>query len=264
VSVELFSVDSDEPLLTTTVGDHCAVAAMNRPAVHNAMNSELSESLRRYVADVEADADLRVLIITGIGPTFCAGADLKERAKMDTDDSAHKTGFFGQLAQLNRTKPWIAALNGPAWGGGVELVLSCDMTVAANNATLALPEVKRGLVALSGGVIRLPRAIPYAVALEVLLTGEPLEASRAHALGLVNYVVPAGQELDRAIELADLISRNSPSAVRESLRLARLIRNHTEDEMWAYNQHSRDALAFQPDAIEGARAFVEKRPPQWA
>ena len=242
--------------------DHVLLITIDRPAVRNAMDAATGALIHAVVTAMESDGSLLVGVLTGTGTTFCAGADLREM-RAGRDVRIPRPGGFGGFVETPRTKPWIAALNGPAWGGGTELTIACDMCVAAETATLALSEVRLGLAALSGGVVGLPRRIGRNIAIEAVLTGEPITAARAHELGLVNHVVPADQVLERALRLAQTIARNSPHAVKLSLHLARASGFATEEEVMKMNVDARDILMQSPDFAEGPRAFLEKRPPQW-
>lgn len=244
-------------------GNHVLLITIDRPAVRNAMDAATGALIHGVVTAMESDGSLLVGVITGTGTTFCAGADLREM-RAGRDVRVPRPGGFAGFVETPRTKPWIAALNGPAWGGGTELTIACDMCVAADTATLALTEARLGLVALSGGVVGLPRRIGRNVAIEAVLTGEPITAARAHQLGLVNHVVPASDVLERALRLAETIARNSPDAVKLSLRLARASGFASEEEVLKMNIAAREDLMRSPDFVEGPRAFLEKRPPKWA
>ena len=211
----------------------------------------------------EADPTIRVGIFTATGTVFCAGSDLKEMSTV-RDIRVPRVGGFAGFTETRRKKPWIAAVNGPAYGGGAEIVLACDLCVIAESAHLSLPEVKRGLLALGGGTVLLPRRLPLAVATEMLITGEPITAQRAYELGLVNRVVPGEQVVGEAIKIAQKIADNSPNSVRESLRLSRASLELPLDEMWRQNHKAMELLYYAADFKEGPRAFVEKRKAQWS
>lgn len=255
-------VDSADVVVRTQPHDHVAVLRLNRPAAHNAVNAEVAAALAAHVRDIEDDPAIRAAILTGTGKSFCAGADLKEYAG-GRDIRVPRPGGFAGFVLTPRSKPWIAAVNGPAYGGGTELVLACTMSVAAEDATLALSEVKRGLVAIGGGVSKLPLAVPPAIAAEILATGLPMPARRLHQLGLINRLVPREQVLDEALALAAAIGENSPFAVRESLRLARAALEHTQEEMERMCREASHRIFESHDYREGPRAFAEKRPPVW-
>lgn len=243
---------------------HVMLVQINRPEVRNAVNGAVARGLDQACKQIEADPDAWVVILTGAGDqAFCAGADLKEMAAGNRDALFTADGGFAGFAHAKRSKIWIAAINGTAVAGGLEIMLACDMVVAADTATFGLPEVKRSLIALAGGVYRLARAIPRNVAMEMIATGDVIDAARAHSLGLVSRVVPP-QELRRAaLELAESICRNAPMAVRESIALARSAADLTETELREAGEAARKRLYATEDFREGPRAFVEHRAPKW-
>jgi enoyl-CoA hydratase len=205
-----------------------------------------------------------VVILTGAGDkAFSAGMDLKAFAAGEIADIAGASGGFGGIARRNFPKPIIAALNGSALAGGCEIMLSCDLVVAVEEAKIAITEVKRGLIAGAGGLIRLPRRLPQAVALELALTGEPIDAQRAQALGLINRVVPAGRLMDEALALAEVIAANAPLAVRTTKRVMKEAMEVDEDGGWDINNAALSAVFASADAMEGSIAFAEKRAPNW-
>jgi enoyl-CoA hydratase len=239
------------------------VITINRPERRNALNAETIAGIGSALTAAENDDDVRVVVLTGAGDqAFCAGMDLRNFAA----GTAAVPGPSGPGLEVFTTrcfpKPVIAAVNGAAVGGGFELVLASDLAVAAEHATFGVPEVKRGLVG-AGCSTRLASRVPPAVALEMGLTGDPITASRAQALGLVNEVVPAGQALARALELGDRIARNAPLALRvtKALIFAEM-GAHDADEWAAIRARARPVFASD-DAREGAAAFAEKREPVW-
>ena len=236
---------------------------LNRPEQRNAVNPELAVALEAALDRFEADPDVWVAVLTGAGGGFSAGADLKAIADGRARELSTPRGGFGGFVRYPRTKPVIAAVSGFALAGGTELVLACDLVVAAEDAFFGLPEVTRGIVAAAGGMFRLPRVIPPARARELLLTGARLPAREAHSLGLVNRLVPAAEVLPAARALADEICANAPLAVRETLALARAALDLTEEEAWQRSIEASQRVAQSEDAKEGPRAFVEKRPPRW-
>ncbi len=243
---------------------HVALVTLNRPEARNAVNAALTTALAAAVARVEADPEIWVAILTGAGPhAFCAGADLKEVSAGRGAGLWTESGGFAGFVHEPRTKIWIAAAQGHALAGGLELLLACDMAVAAETATFGLPEVKRSLVAAAGGVFRLPRALPRVVAHEMMATGEPISAARAFHFGLFNAVVPAGEVIEAALKLAARITVNAPVAVRESLGVARHAQDLTEAELWALSAKAGRAIRDTEDFKEGPLAFVEKRAPKW-
>ncbi|MSO36615.1 MAG: crotonase/enoyl-CoA hydratase family protein [Acidimicrobiia bacterium] len=239
------------------------IITLNRPEARNAVNGDLAQGVESALDTFEADATVQAVIVTGAGPTFCAGADLKLIAQGRGAEMATERGNFAGIIRREFPKPLIAAINGPALAGGFEIMLACDLVVAADHATFGLPEAKRGLFAAAGGLIRLPRRIPLAVATEIAITGEPIDANRAYELGLVNRVVPAEQVMDEACALADRIAANGPLAVRNSLKMVREAGGLTEEDAWTRNFSLAMDVFASPDAIEGATAFAEKRAPRW-
>jgi enoyl-CoA hydratase len=243
--------------------DHIAIITLNRPEARNAISPEVSRTMATLLDEVEADPALRAVVLTGRGEVFSAGADLKVVAQGNANDIARGKGGFAGIVTRDFPKPLIAAVNGPALAGGFEIVLSCDLVVAAEGARFGIPEVKRGLMAAAGGLIRLPKRIPLAIALELAMTGDPIDAPRALQLGLVNRVVPAGQVIDQAIALAERIGENSPVAVRNSRQLVREAAEMSEADGWRRTLELMMPVFESGDAIEGATAFAEKRPPVW-
>jgi enoyl-CoA hydratase len=239
------------------------VLTLNRPEARNAVNGELARAMEAALDGLEADAATNAVVLTGAGSTFCAGADLKVVAAGRGAELATPRGGFGGIVTRKFPKPLIAAVNGPALAGGFEVVLACDLVVAVEHATFGLPEVTRGLFAAAGGLIRLPKRIPLALATEIALTGDPIDADRAAQLGLVNRVVPEGQVVEAACELAARIAANGPLAVRNSLAMVREAAELTEAEAWARNNALAVEVFASRDAIEGATAFAEKRAPRW-
>jgi crotonobetainyl-CoA hydratase len=239
------------------------ILTLNRPEARNAMSPELSLALDHAFDELDGDADVLAVVITGNGPVFCAGADLKVIAGGGGAGINAPVGGFGGLASRDFSKPVIAAVNGPAVAGGFELVLACDLVVAAEHAVFGLPEVKRGLLASAGGPIRLARRLPLATAIEITITGDPIDAQRAFTLGLVNRVVPADRVVDEAVALAERIGRNSPAAVRAGRALVRGAADLTEAEGWELTNRLAADVFGSGDALEGATAFAEKRAPVW-
>ena len=241
-----------------------AVITLNRPERRNAVDAAMTAQLREAIDRLERDARARVGILTGAGDrAFCAGMDLRAFAAGQGAAIIEGRGGFAGFTAYPRTKPVIAAVNGAALGGGCEIVLACDLVVAAEDATFGLPEVKRGLFATSGGVLRLPRLIPRARALELLLTGDVIDARTALGLGLINRVVPAGELLESTRGLARSIAANAPLAVRETLALAHAVFSLPERGLQARNDEAWARIAASEDAREGPRAFAEKRPARW-
>lgn len=245
---------------------HVALVTIDRPEARNAVNGEVAVGLEAAVDATEADDDIRAVVLTGAGrEAFCAGADLKEVSAGRGSALRTERGGFGGFVFRERSKPWIAAVNGKALAGGTELVLACDLVVAVRQAAFGLPEVLRGLIAAAGGLYRLPRAIPPNIALELILTAGQLDAERAHGFGLVNRLVDDVDALrEAALGLAGEIARNAPVAVRQSLRVAREANSGLDEA--ALRALTRDAfehVAASEDFKEGPRAFIEKRAPRW-
>jgi len=252
------------PVLLEIVEQHIAILTLNRPEARNAISSEMVRLIESYLIRIEDDPHIRVCILAAKGDkTFCAGADLKEIASGNARGLATRRGGFAAFVQAPRSKPWIAAISATAVGGGLEMALACDMLVCAEHAELALPEVKRGLVAAGGGMFRLSRVLPRAVALEMIASGEPISARRAYELGMVNYLVAQEQVCETALDLARKIASAAPLAVRESLGLARSSTDHSLDELWTLNKAAAHRVLTSEDARIGPEAFLERRPAQW-
>lgn len=234
------------------------VIGLDRPEKRNAINGALTQGLDEALNLLEDDEDLWCGVLTGGPSVFCAGADLAEGPGEPTE-----RGRFAGITSRVRPKPLIAAVEGYALGGGFELVLSCDLVVASRTARFGFPEVKRGLLADFGGVFRAPRVLPPNVALEMLLTGEPLDAERAERLGFVNRLVEPGLALDIALGLAATICGNAPLAVREALALARHEVHGDEAAAWEASHAGLARLLASADVAEGVAAFFERRDPHW-
>ena len=240
---------------------HVLLLTINRPEARNAINRATALALEAALDEAETDDDVWVIVLTGAGDkAFSAGMDLKAFAAGEVPFTDH--GFAG-IANRFLSKPIIAAANGAALAGGFEIMISCDMVVAAEHAKFGIPEASRGLIAGGGGLIRLPKRVPLVVANEMALTGEPVSAARAYELGLVNRVVAGPDVLDSALALAELVAANAPLAVRSSKRVMREARELTEAESWTVNDEAFGAIGRSADALEGAVAFAEKRPPVW-
>lgn len=240
-----------------------AVLTLNRPEARNAINGAVANRMEALLDEYEADDDLWVAILTGNGPAFCAGADLKEVAAGNGGALSTERGGFGGLVSRQRTKPLIAAITGSALAGGTEIALSCDLIVCAQDTNFGLPEVKRSLAAAAGGLFRLPRAIGMAPALEAILTGEPFSATRAYELGMVNRVVPHDEVMDTALTLAESISAAAPLAVKASLAVAVRAYEGDDAQLFRDSQRAIASLAKTEDYAEGPLAFIEKRPAVW-
>ena len=240
------------------------ILRLNRPEARNAIDPETAREIQAALDDIEADRDVWCIVLTGAGPVFCAGADLKVVAAGRGVEIMLDRGGFAGLVERDVTKPIICAVNGPALAGGFEIALACDFVVASEDAVFGLPEVQRGLLAAAGGPIRLAQRVPLTVALELTVLGEPITTARAHELGLVNRVVPAAEVLDAALALADRIIANSPAAVRGARRLVRGAADATNADAWALSKQIMREVGRSSDGIEGATAFLEKRAPNWA
>jgi enoyl-CoA hydratase len=240
---------------------HVEILTINRPEARNAINLAVATALSAALDDAERDDDCWVVVLTGAeDKAFSAGMDLKAFAQGEAPIT--EKGFAG-VTKRDFPKPLIAAVNGSALAGGFEIMLSCDLVVAADHARFGIPEAARGLIAGGGGLIRLAKRIPRAIALELALTAAPIDAQRALAIGLINRVVPGDTLLDEAVGLAEAIARNAPLAVRISKQVMVGSIELTEDEAWKLNDSSFGAIARSHDAMEGAIAFAEKREPNW-
>ena len=254
----------DGPITMAMVAPHVALVTLNRAEARNAVNPEMTRALDAVVKRTEADPDIWVVVLTGAGSqVFCAGADLKEIAAGNGDLLWTEAGGFAGFVYAERSKVWIAAVHGLALAGGCEIALACDLIVAADTAGFGLPEVTRGLIASAGGLYRLPRVLPRAVAMEMIATGARLEAARAYQFGMVNRLVPADQVQAEALALAETISGNAPLAVRESLGIARQAADLPETDLRALSRAARRRIMATADYREGPRAFVERRAPKW-
>ncbi len=261
-----------QPAVLTERDGHVLIVTLNRPEARNAVNADLTLGLGTALEEAENDLEIRVVVLTGAGEqTFCAGADLKaiSRGESLNPPGTEAWGFAG-MAQHPISKPVIAAVNGGALGGGTELVLAADLAIAAEHATFGLPEVKRGLIAAAGGVLRLPDQLPRKVAMHAILTGDPIDAATALRWGLVNEVVPAAGLLPAALDLARRIAANAPLSVQHSKRVAAGITGESgsyavpaEDAAWAASDAAMMTIFTSEDAMEGPIAFAEKREPRW-
>ena len=247
--------------VTTEARDGILIITLNRPEAKNAANRALALGVAAAIDQLEADNTLRVAILTGAGGTFCSGMDLKAFVSGEFP-SVEGRGFAG-LTEYRTTKPVIAAVEGYALAGGFELAISCDLIVAANNSKFGIPEVKRGLAAAAGGLVKLPKQIPYHVAMELALTGDFFSAERVYELGLVNRVCEAGEALEAAMALARSIAANGPLAVAASLKTVSSAQDWSSEEMMARQQEIVGPVFTSEDAIEGATAFAQKRAPVW-
>jgi len=241
-----------------------AVVTINRPDARNAVNGEVAETMESTLDELERDDDVRVVVVTGAGPTFCAGADLKAVSRGGGGEVATKRGGFAGFTHRDFPKPVIAAVNGPAVAGGFEIVLACDIVVAADEAVFGIPEVKRGLFAAAGGLIRLPKRVALPLAMELALTGDTIDAQRAYTVGLANRVVPRDRVVDEAVAIADRIAGHPQLAVLNARRMVREALDLPEADAWKRSNELAIEVFRRPDAIEGATAFSEKRDPNWS
>jgi enoyl-CoA hydratase len=250
-----------QPELLLTVADGIMSLTLNRPEAKNAITRAMAIAIANAIDELDGNPDIRVAVLSGAGDTFCSGMDLK--AFLRGESAIVEGRGFGGLCERPPVKPLIAAVEGPALAGGLELAISCDLIVAADTACFGIPEVKRGLVAGAGGLLRLPRQIPQRVAMEMALTGEPISAHRAYELGLINRIVPTGQALQAAQTMAKSIAANAGLAVACSKKVIIESREWPHDQMFARQAPSVRSVFTSEDAREGAAAFAEKRPPRW-
>ncbi|WP_405144427.1 crotonase/enoyl-CoA hydratase family protein [Sphaerisporangium sp. NBC_01403] len=251
---------SDEVLVEVEGG--IAVITINRPQARNAINGNVARAVVAALDELEERKDVSAYVLTGAGGTFSAGMDLK--GFLTGDFPLVEGRGFGGLTERPPRKPIVAAVEGYALAGGFELVLACDIVVASEEAKFGLPEPRRGLVAAAGGVMRLPRRIPYHIAMEIALTGDHYPASRLYELGLVNRVTPAGEALATAKEIAAKIAANAPLALLATKRVLVESADWSRDEMFAKQGEIINPVFGSKDAMEGAAAFAEKRAPNWA
>jgi enoyl-CoA hydratase len=240
------------------------ILTINRPEARNAINGEVSRLMGAALDELADDPGCSVVVLTGAGDkAFSAGMDLKAFASGEGGAIMSAPGGFAGIAERDFPKPLIAAVNGSCLAGGCEIMLSCDLVVAVEHATFGIPEAKRGLIAGAGGLFRLPRRLPLAIALELALTGEPIDAQRAWQLGLVNRVVPADRLLEETLALAATVAANAPLALRWSKKVMKESLAMSEAEAWKHNAEAVGAVFTSADAMEGPIAFAEKRAPVW-
>lgn len=255
------------PAVTLERRGHVGLVTIRRPEAMNAVNAAVSAGLGAALVEVERDDAIRVVVVTGEGRAFCAGADLKALGSgEDIGAPGHPEWGFAGYVRHFVSVPTIAAVNGFALGGGTEIVLASDLAVIDAEARLGLPEVKRGLLAAAGGVIRLQRQVPLKLALELALTGDPITADQALEWGLVNRVAPAGTVVEEALGLAERIAANAPLSVRETKKVIHrtaALGSDWDDEVWQVNDRAAGRVIRSEDFREGTRAFAEKRAPQW-
>lgn len=253
--------DTLAPAVLTERRGNVLIITINRPEVRNAVNAAVAEGIAGALEELDADGELAVGVLTGSGGYFCAGMDLGAFVKGEHPWFGDR-GFAG-IAQRAARKPLIAAIEGFAVAGGMEIALACDMIVAARGAKMGIPEAKRSLVAAGGALLRLPRRMPYHVVMELALTGDPMPAERFHEFGLVNRVAEPGAAVDTALELAAAIAKNGPLAVAASKQIIEQQQDWSIDEMWGKQGEIAGPVLVSEDAKEGASAFKEKRDPVW-
>ena len=252
--------DNSENVVLVEQRDRILIITINRPEAKNAVNAAVSRGLADAVDRLDDDPGLSVGIVTGAGGSFCACMDLKAFGR---GENVVVEGRGMGFTERPPVKPLIAAVEGYGLAGGMELALATDLIVASKEGAFGIPEVKRGLVAGGGGLLRLPQRIPPAIAMELALTGDVLPAVRAHELGLVNVLAEPGRVLDAAIALAEKITANGPLAVAATKRIITESRGWSPDEMWSQQRRILMPVFSSNDAKEGAIAFAEKRPPKW-
>jgi enoyl-CoA hydratase len=252
---------SDEQAVLVERRGRVLLITLNRPEARNAVNAAVAEGVAAALEQLDSDDELRAGVLFGAGKGFCAGMDLKAFV---AGERPHVEGRgFAGITQRSADKPLIAAVEGFAVAGGLEVALACDLIVASQGAKLGIPEVKRSLVAAAGALLRLPRRIPYHAAVEMALTGDPITAERAYELGLVNRVAEPGAALDAALELAEAIAKNAPLALAASKRILVEAPEWSAAEMWDRQRAISGPVFESEDAREGATAFAEKREPVW-
>lgn len=248
-------------VVLTEVDGPVAVVTIDRPTARNAVNEAVASAMAAALDDLDARTEIRVIVLTGAGGTFCAGMDLK--GFLTGENPLAGGRGFGGIVERPPAKPVIAAVEGYALAGGFEIALACDLIVASEEATFGLPEVTRGLVAAAGGLLRLPRRIPYHLAMEIALTGGRVPAARLQHAGLITRLVPAGQALDQARQLAFLIAENAPLALEATKRVVVESADWPSADAFARQNEITAPVFSSADAMEGAAAFAEKRAPVW-
>lgn len=255
-------MDGDAPVLVERRDDGILVLTLNRPEVRNAVDLPMAEAIAAALDDLDADPQLRVGVLAGSGKGFCSGMDLGAFAETGRRPWAGDRGFAGIVRRPPAT-PMIAAVEGFAVAGGLEIALACDLLVAARGAKLGIPEAKRGLVAAGGALRRLPRRLPPGIAMELALTGDLILAERAYDLGLVNRLAEPGAALDEALALAAAVAANGPLSLTASKAIVQQQWSWDDEEFFDRQAEHADPVMASEDAREGARAFKEKRPPRW-
>lgn len=254
--------DDSTPVLFSRQGE-IAIVTLNRPEQRNAMDASTTKALRAVFDEIEGDTSLRVTILAANGPVFCAGMDLKAFLSGEAEEILFGPGRFGGFVSRQRSKPVIACVQGAALAGGFELVLACDLVVAAETAVFGLPEARLGLVAGAGGAFRVGQRLPPAIANEIVLLGGRFDARQALAWGLVNCVT-ASDPMPLAMEMASVVAANAPLSIAAGLELTAAGSGAAQDALWAANDHHLRRLIASGDAREGAEAFAQKRSPKWS
>ena len=250
-----------EPAVLTERRGRILIITLNRPDQRNAVNAAVAQGVAAALDDLDGDAELSLGVLTGAGKGFCSGMDLKA---FRAGERPHVPGRgFAGIVERAADKPLIAAIEGFAVAGGLEVALACDLIVAAKGARLGIPEVKRSLVAAGGALLRLPRTMPRNVAMELALTGDLIEAERAHELGLVNRLADPGQALDTALQLAETIAANGPLALAATKRIMVESADWPDAEYFDLQREIIEPVFNSEDAREGATAFAERRDPVW-
>jgi enoyl-CoA hydratase len=254
-------MNDSEVVITERRDGGVLLITLNRPEVRNAVNAAVAAGVAGALEELDGHEDLSVGVLTGAGGFFCAGMDLGAFVKGESPWFGDR-GFAG-IAQRSARKPLIAAIEGFALAGGMEIALACDLIVAAEGAKMGIPEVKRSLVAAGGALLRLPRRMPYHVVMELALTGDFFPAERFHELGLVNRLATPGSAVDDALELAAALAKNGPLALVAAKRILQEQFDWSSEEMWAKQGEISGPVMISEDAKEGAAAFKEKRDPVW-
>jgi enoyl-CoA hydratase len=255
-------VVADQSAVRVSTQGRIAVITIDRPEARNAVNQEVAVGIEAALDLLESDDSLWVGVLTATPPVFCAGADLKEISAGRRFGLRTERGGFAGIVARQRTKPLIAAVEGAALAGGTEICLACDTIVASMSASFGIPEVKRSLAASGGALFRLPRKLPWNVAMEMAMTGDPISAERAYQWGLVTQLTPPGKAVEQGLALASAIAANPPVAVRAARR-AMLACAGDESAGWQLSEQAMAEAMASEDNKEGLAAFIEKRPPNW-
>ncbi len=252
---------SADPAVLVERRDRIMILTINRPDQRNAVNMDVARGIADAMDTLDADPELSVAVITGAGKGFCSGMDLKAFAAGERPYVGDR-GFAG-ITRRSADKPLIAAVEGFAVAGGLEIALACDLIVAARGAKLGLPEAKRSIVPASGGLLRLPRLLPRSLVFELALTGDPITAERAYELGMINRLCEPGGALTAGLELATTIAANGPLAIAAIKRILRESPDWQDSEFFARQAEISEPVINSDDAREGARAFADRRAPVW-